>query len=159
MRRALKAHLAGRAARGGAKERSETAPPAKPAEPLWSAPGRRLRDKPALGVLIGAFAIAFSGILYRKANVSPSTGAFFRCLWALPPLWLLAVREDRRMGARPIAVRRAAWLAGAFFAADLILWHYSIEYVGAGLATVLGNTQVVIVGLLAWALIKSGQAL
>jgi drug/metabolite transporter (DMT)-like permease len=51
-----------------------------------------------------------------------------------------------------MAARRAAWLAGAFFAADLILWHYSIEYVGAGLATVLGNTQVVIVGLLAWAL-------
>ena len=113
---------------------------------------RAFTDKPALGVLVGAFAIAFSGILYRKADVSPSTGAFFRCLWALPPLWLLAVREDRRIGARPIAVRRAAWLAGAFFAADLILWHYSIEYVGAGLATVLGNTQVVIVGLLAWAL-------
>ena len=103
-------------------------------------------------MLVGAFAIAFSGILYRKANVSPSTGAFFRCLWALPPLWLLAAHEDRRIGPRPIAVRRAAWLAGAFFAADLILWHYSIEYVGAGLATVLGNTQVVIVGLLAWAL-------
>jgi drug/metabolite transporter (DMT)-like permease len=113
---------------------------------------RAFTDKPALGVLVGAFAIAFSGILYRKADVSPSTGAFFRCLWALPPLWLLAVREDRRIGARPMAVRRAAWLAGAFFAADLILWHYSIEYVGAGLATVLGNTQVVIVGLLAWAL-------
>jgi drug/metabolite transporter (DMT)-like permease len=112
---------------------------------------RALTDKPALGVLIGAFAIAFSGILYRKADVSPSTGAFFRCLWALPPLWLLAVREDRRIGSRPMRVRRAAWLAGAFFAADLILWHYSIEYVGAGLATVLGNTQVVIVGLLAWA--------
>jgi drug/metabolite transporter (DMT)-like permease len=112
---------------------------------------RALTDKPALGVLIGAFAIAFSGILYRKADVSPSTGAFFRCLWALPPLWLLAVREDRRIGARPMRVRRAAWLAGAFFAADLVLWHYSIEYVGAGLATVLGNTQVVLVGLLAWA--------
>jgi drug/metabolite transporter (DMT)-like permease len=112
---------------------------------------RALTDKPALGVLIGAFVIAFSGILYRKAEVSPSTGAFFRCLWALPPLWLLAVREDRRIGIRPMAVRRAAWLAGVFFAADLILWHYSIEYVGAGLATVLGNTQVVLVGLLAWA--------
>ena len=112
---------------------------------------RALTDKPALGVLIGAFAIAFSGILYRKADVSPATGAFFRCLWALPPLWLLARREDRRVGARPMRVRRAAWLAGVFFAADLILWHYSIEYVGAGLATVLGNTQVVIVGLLAWA--------
>ena len=112
---------------------------------------RALTEKPALGVLIGAFAIAFSGILYRKAEVSPSTGAFFRCLWALPPLWLLAVHEDRRLGRRPMGVRRAAWLAGAFFAADLILWHYSIEYVGAGLATVLGNTQVVLVGLLAWA--------
>jgi drug/metabolite transporter (DMT)-like permease len=115
---------------------------------------RALTDKPALGVLIGAFAIAFSGILYRKAEVSPATGAFFRCLWALPPLWLLAVHEDRRLGPRPIGVRRAAWLAGAFFAADLILWHYSIEYVGAGLATVLGNTQVVLVGVLAWFLYR-----
>jgi drug/metabolite transporter (DMT)-like permease len=110
-----------------------------------------LTDKPALGVLIGAFVIAFSGILYRKANVSPTTGAFFRCFWALPPLWLLARREDAKLGPRPRTLRRAAWLGGAFFAADLVLWHYSIEYVGAGLATVLGNTQVVLVGLLAWA--------
>ena len=49
---------------------------------------------------------------------------------------------------------RAAWIGGVFFAADLVLWHYSIEYVGAGLATVLGNTQVVLVGLLAWLLFR-----
>src|SRR5213075_2506182 len=36
---------------------------------------------------------------------------------------------------------------------DLVLWHNAIEQVGAGLATVLGNTQVVLVGLLAWALL------
>jgi drug/metabolite transporter (DMT)-like permease len=36
------------------------------------------------------------------------------------------------------------------FAIDLISWHYSIEYIGAGLATVLGNLQVVFVGLTAW---------
>jgi drug/metabolite transporter (DMT)-like permease len=46
-----------------------------------------------------------------------------------------------------------AWLAGAFFAADLVLWHNAIELVGAGLATVLGNIQVVLVGLLAWLLL------
>ena len=57
-------------------------------------------------------------------------------------------------GARPWALRRAAWIGGAFFAADLVLWHYSIEYVGAGLATVLGNTQVVLVGLLAWLIFR-----
>lgn len=114
--------------------------------------------RPALGVLIGAFAIAFSGILYRFAEVSPSTGAFFRCLWALPFLWPLALWEDRRLGPRPPGVRRAAWLAGAFFAADLVLWHYAIEEVGAGLATVLGNMQVVIVGLLAWAIFREKPA-
>jgi drug/metabolite transporter (DMT)-like permease len=115
---------------------------------------RALTDKPALGVLTGAVAIAFSGILYRKSHVSPVTGAFFRCLWALPFLWPLTIWEDRRLGPRPRLLRRAAWLAGAFFAADLILWHYAIENVGAGLATVLGNTQVVLVGLLAWALFR-----
>jgi drug/metabolite transporter (DMT)-like permease len=119
---------------------------------------RALTDRPALGVLVGAFLIAFSGILYRKTHVSPATGAFFRCFWAIPPLWLLARREDRRLGPQPMSLRRAAWLGGAFFAADLILWHYSIEKVGAGLATVLGNTQVVLVGLLAWALFRERPA-
>jgi drug/metabolite transporter (DMT)-like permease len=38
-----------------------------------------------------------------------------------------------------------------FFAADLICWHYSIKAVGAGLATVLGNIQVVLVAVIAWA--------
>jgi drug/metabolite transporter (DMT)-like permease len=113
---------------------------------------RALVERPTLGVLTGAFAICFSGILYRLAEVSPATGAFFRCFWALPPLWLLTRWEERRIGPRSQSLRRAAWVAGAFFAADLLLWHYAIEHVGAGLATVLGNTQVLIVGLLAWAL-------
>jgi drug/metabolite transporter (DMT)-like permease len=55
-------------------------------------------------------------------------------------------------------MRPAAWLAGAFFAADLIVWHYAIEEVGAGLATVLGNMQVVIVGVLAWAIFRERPA-
>lgn len=55
-----------------------------------------------------------------------------------------------------------AVVAGVFFAVDLVFWHNSIEAVGAGLATVLGNTQVLLVGLLAWALLgerPSGRAL
>jgi drug/metabolite transporter (DMT)-like permease len=104
-------------------------------------------------VLAGALAISFSAILYRYSEVSPSTGAFFRCLWALPPLWLIARLEDRRYGPRLRRSRLIAWSAGAFFAADLILWHHAIEHVGAGLATVLGNTQVVLVALLAWAVL------
>jgi drug/metabolite transporter (DMT)-like permease len=117
-------------------------------------PTRLAGGRPTLPALAGAVAIAFSAILYRYADVSPSTGAFFRCAYAVPPLLLLAWWEDRRLGPRPWKTRAWAWLAGAFFAVDLILWHHSIEYVGAGLATVLGNTQIVLVGLVAWLLFR-----
>jgi drug/metabolite transporter (DMT)-like permease len=40
-----------------------------------------------------------------------------------------------------------------FLAVDLILWHNAIEDVGAGLATVLANIQVVLVPLVAWAVL------
>ena len=109
-------------------------------------------ERPVVAALAGAAAIAFSGILYRYAEVSPETGAFFRCLYALPVLWLLARMEERRHSRRSWAERRLALLAGVFFAVDLVFWHHAIEAVGAGLGTVLANTQIVIVGLVAWAL-------
>jgi drug/metabolite transporter (DMT)-like permease len=108
-------------------------------------------DRPVLAGILGALVIAFSAILVRLAEVSPSTAAFFRCLYALPLLALLAWHEQRRFGDRSWRDRLLAWAAGLFFAADLTFWHHSIEAVGAGLATVLGNTQVVFVGVLAWA--------
>jgi drug/metabolite transporter (DMT)-like permease len=116
--------------------------------------GRLFAARPTGAALVGALAIAFSGILYKLAKVSPETGAFFRCLYALPPLWLLARWEDRRLGARPLRRRAPAWLAGVFLAVDLLLWHHAIEAVGAGLATVLANTQVVLVGLVAWIVLR-----
>jgi drug/metabolite transporter (DMT)-like permease len=122
-------------------------------------PTRLAGGRPTLPALAGAVAIAFSAILYRYADVSPSTGAFFRCAYAVPPLLVLAWWEDRRLGRRPWRTRAWAWLAGAFFAADLIAWHHSIEYVGAGLATVLGNTQVLLVGLVAWLLLRERPSL
>jgi drug/metabolite transporter (DMT)-like permease len=115
---------------------------------------RRLHNRPVVAALTGALAISFSGILFRVAHVSPSTGAVFRCLYALPVLWPLARLEDRRYGPRPRKQRALAWLAGLFFAVDLVAWHQGIEEVGAGLATVLGNLQVVLVGLLAWLFLR-----
>jgi drug/metabolite transporter (DMT)-like permease len=103
--------------------------------------------------LLGAVTIAFSSILVRLSHASPSTAAIFRCVYALPLLGLIAWREDRRLGGRPWAQRRVAVAAGMFFAVDLILWHRSIEDVGAGLATVLANVQVVLVPLVAWMLL------
>jgi drug/metabolite transporter (DMT)-like permease len=104
--------------------------------------------------LVGAVTIAFSSILVRLSHASPSTAAIFRCVYALPILGLLAWTEDRRLGARSWRERRPGLLAGIFFAADLLLWHHSIGDVGAGLATVLANIQVVLLPLVAWALLS-----
>jgi len=119
---------------------------------------RSVLGHPTRAALAGAAAIAFSAILFREAGVSPETGAFFRCAYALPALWLVVRIEERLLGPRPRQLRLTAWAAGAFFAADLLLWHHGIEAVGAGLATVLGNTQVVLVGLIAWVLFRERPA-
>jgi drug/metabolite transporter (DMT)-like permease len=89
--------------------------------------------------------IAFSAILVKASGVAAPTSAFFRCLYALPLLWLLARGQERTAHDR-----RLAYAAGVLFAIDLVAWHYSIDYIGAGLATVLANLQVVLVGLIAW---------
>ena len=103
--------------------------------------------------VLGALTIAFSAILVDLADVSPAAAAFFRCLYALPLLGALALWEDRRHGRRSWRQRRLALPAGALFAVDLIAWNHAIADVGAGLATVLGNLQVVIVPFLALALL------
>jgi drug/metabolite transporter (DMT)-like permease len=108
---------------------------------------------PVLAAALGALAIAFSAILVREADVAPATAAIFRCAYALPPLALLAWMERRAYGPRPFSQRRLAMIAGIFFAIDLVVWHHTINFVGAGLATVLGNTQVLIVALLAWVIL------
>ena len=115
---------------------------------------RALSRRPAAAAVAGALTIAFSAILVDLAEVEPATAAIFRCAYALPVLGLLAWIEDRRYGSRSWHGRRLAIPAGIFFAADLIFWHHAIQDVGAGLATVLGNMQVVIVPFAAWAVLS-----
>lgn len=111
-----------------------------------------IASRPRLSALLGAFCIAFSGVFYRFADVSPETATVFRCLYGLPLLLAAAAVERRARGPLPSRATRLAIVAGIFFAADLVLWHHAIDAVGAGLATVLGNLQVVFVAVTAWAL-------
>lgn len=103
--------------------------------------------------LAGVLSISFSAIFVRLADVSPSTAAFFRAGYAVPVLflfWRLVRGQDNRTAAD----RRAAFASGLFLATDLALWHQSIGLIGAGLATVLANIQVIFVGLAAWAVYR-----
>jgi drug/metabolite transporter (DMT)-like permease len=118
-----------------------------------------LRERPVLAAVLGAMSIAFSGVLVRLADVPPATAAIFRCAYALPFLAIVALLERRAYGPRPASQVLLAWGAGAFFAVDLELFHHTIALVGAGLATVLGNTQVIFVGVLAWLLLRERMPL
>lgn len=105
---------------------------------------------PHLAAVVGILIISFSAILVRLAGASPDTAAVFRTLYALPALlllWFFFGTRDHSPKLRLIAL-----LAGVSFGLDLAVWHRAIHWIGAGLATVLGNTQVLFVGLAAWML-------
>ncbi|RSN06942.1 EamA/RhaT family transporter [Streptomyces sp. WAC 05977] len=102
-------------------------------------------DPRTQGVL-GALAIALSAPLVALSGVSSTTATFFRCLFALPILVVLA--RSRERGRRPApAARRSHVLAGVLLGVDMVLWSEAILSVGAGVATALVNVQVVLVPL------------
>jgi drug/metabolite transporter (DMT)-like permease len=103
--------------------------------------------------LAGILTISFSAIFVRLAHVSPATAAFFRAAYAAPVLVVLWY-VGRRSDARSPRARLKATLAGVILAVDLTLWHLAIGDIGAGLATVVTNVQVIVVGLSAWALYR-----
>ena len=110
--------------------------------------------RPVLLAGLGAACISASAVLVKLADTGPATATFFRCALALPVLIVLAAVEQRRHGPRPLAARAGAVLAGLFLAVDLVLWNHAIAAVGAGIATVLGNLQVLFVAFAAWMLFR-----
>jgi len=94
----------------------------------------------------GAALISTTSIFVRWAHVAPTVSGFYRMLFGgLMLLVLLLVRREwRRVG-----VRDLVWLIipALAFAADLIIWHRSILYIGPGLATLVANFQVFIMAV------------
>jgi len=105
-----------------------------------------------LMALAGVTCISFAPILVRAADdAGDLTIAFFRSLYALPFLAVL-YWGTRHRDRRPRKNRLIAVAAGVFLALDLTFWHASIGEIGAGLATVVVNMQVVLVAMIAWVL-------
>ena len=99
--------------------------------------------------LFGAMLLSFAPLLYIRSNTSPVTGAFFRMLYALPILIFL-VWYLNRDDPRGIRNRALAFSAGLLLAIDFVGYHSAIDYIGSGIATLIGNSQVVIVTLVSW---------
>jgi len=101
--------------------------------------------------LAGAVAISFSPVFYVYSDTHPSTGAFFRMLYALPALALLAYLV-RKADTRSSRTRWTAFGAGLILAPDMLSYHSSMIFIGIGIATLIGNSQVIIVTLASWKL-------
>lgn len=114
----------------------------------------KLLSRPILAAVIGAFIISSSGALTKLSLESPATIALWRCIWALPLLAFFSHRETLKFGKRVKRDRVLSGLAGIAFTFDLVMWHYSIHYIGAGMATVLGNLSSVVVAFVAWTFLK-----
>ena len=94
----------------------------------------------------GAALISTTSIFVRWAHVAPTVSGLYRMLFGgvMLLVLLLARREWRR-----VVLQDLVWLIvpALAFAADLIIWHRSILYIGPGLATLVANFQVFIMAL------------
>lgn len=94
-----------------------------------------------LMLFAGAALISLSPVWVTLTSVPPTVSAFYRMVIGGGALAIYLIVTRRRL-----ALSRHAWAlliaASLFFASDLWFWHRSIGYIGAGLATLLGNLQV-----------------
>ncbi|MDZ7683546.1 MAG: DMT family transporter [Fodinibius sp.] len=103
----------------------------------------------ALGYIIfGAAMVSFTSVFVELASVGPTVSAFYRMLFGGSILLLISlVRGDRLwFGIKSLGI---PFLCAFLFSLDLFFWHRSINFVGPGLATILGNMQVFFVAVLA----------
>lgn len=99
--------------------------------------------------LVGSFSVGFSPVFIRMAGENTATSVLFRFGIALIPLFILAVIERRLNGPMPRRTMLLHLLGGVFFGLDVGLWTQGVMLAGAGIATVAGNLQVIIVPLIA----------
>lgn len=101
-----------------------------------------------LYIIIGSSMVSFTSVFVELAHVGPTVSAFYRVLFGgLILMAISLIRRDRLwLGIKNLFL---PFICAFFFSLDLFFWHRSIEFVGPGLATILGNMQVFFVALFA----------
>ncbi|MBL8630369.1 MAG: DMT family transporter [Rhodospirillaceae bacterium] len=120
---------------------------------------RSWAERWALPILVcGTMALALSPIFVRLSEVGPIATGVNRMLLPLPFFfgWMLfkpaqRLPLDNAQGKRDLVY---LFLAGAFFAGDLCVWHWSIHLTSVANSTVLANLAPVFVISGAWLLFR-----
>jgi drug/metabolite transporter (DMT)-like permease len=95
-------------------------------------------------LLFGALCISFAAIFVKaigSGRLGPSAIGFWRMLLGSAFMFIWTIVEGKRI-VLPKRIYFWSVLAGFAFFCDLWTWHRSIFMTGAGMATILGNTQV-----------------
>lgn len=112
---------------------------------------------PLAALLLGSALLAFGPLLVRLSDTGPIASAFWRMALAAPVL--LAIAWARRNPGTRLPAHRlplgVAALAGAFFAADLAVWHLGIVRTSMANATLFANTTAFM--LAGWAILVRGE--
>ncbi|MGW5879359.1 DMT family transporter [Nocardiopsis terrae] len=108
------------------------------------------RANPVVLAVAGSGCTSATGVFVKLSGANAGTAAFLRCALALFVLVPMAVAELRRVGPRALRLVGLDAAAGLLLGVDYVFWVASIQQVGAGMATVLLNVQVVVFPLLAW---------
>ena len=113
-------------------------------------------NRAVLTLSLGAIHISFAPVFVKLIGMEvlgPTAIGFWRVLIGAGILFLWAGvrKESLRLPARTM---KLAILAGILFCGDLFVWHRSILYSGAGMATILGNTQVFSTAILSFFIFK-----
>jgi len=98
-------------------------------------------SNPRLLLYAGAALISLSPVWVKLVDVPPTVSGFYRVLIGGGALALFLLFTRRRLDLSRSALLILA-ASALFFATDLWVWHRSIDYIGPGLATLLGNFQV-----------------
>jgi drug/metabolite transporter (DMT)-like permease len=100
-------------------------------------------------VALGALAIGFAPIGLRLSEFGPQATAFWRYIFALPVLVVLAHRAGGVGRPSPWAIA-----AGVAFGLDMVLWHAALTMTSVANATFIVNLGAVGSALVAWMALK-----
>jgi drug/metabolite transporter (DMT)-like permease len=117
--------------------------PAKPFNPLFV-------------LMLGAVCVSFAPVFVKLVGndrLGPTAIGFWRTAFGALALFAVTVVRGKSCTLTP-RLFKFALLAGFIFFLDLFVWHRSIIYTGAGMATILGNTQVFMTAILSFFIFK-----
>lgn len=111
---------------------------------------------------LGSIMIGASAIFVRLSDLGPIVTGFYRMLFSLPFLFVWMGWGNKNQPLQncfPIKGFFSFFAAGAFFAFDLALWNWSIDYTSIVNSTLFNNTAAFFVPLIMWIFFKQKPSL